>query len=288
MVAHDSRTAHALDDILTLAFERGGVDFRRYRRGTVERRVQAYVHRLGAVSLEEYRQRLEQTPNEIDRLIAYVTIKVSRFNRNAEVFELLRVQVLPEITRMSLNRPVRLWSAGCGNGEEAYSLAILLTEIVRDAAWLDFVVVATDIDVTALAAARAGVYSRDALAEVSPELITRYFAVEHGRTAPLYTVDPTLRSRVQFLRHDLTAADAPPWGLKFDLICCRNVLIYFDASAQERAQRLLFGSLKPGGYLCLGEAERLSPALQGAFEVIDRRARVYRLLGDKSWLGGAR
>ena len=282
-----TRAPHIPDDILALALERGGVDFRRYRRCTVERRVQAYARRLGVASLEEFLERVEQTPNEIDRLIAYVTIKVSRFNRNAEVFDLLRARVLPGVIRTGQERPVYVWSAGCGNGEEAYSLAILLAQIIGNDPWPDVAVVATDVDVAALDRARAGVYLGDALVEVSPELTARHFSMKIDRRGPSYTVDPALRSRVQFLRHDLTAADEPPLGLRFHLVCCRNVLIYFDASVQERVQKLLLGSLEPGGYLCLGEAERLSPSLQDVCEVIDRRARVYRLIGGEPWFGGA-
>ncbi|MHB1416664.1 MAG: CheR family methyltransferase [Chloroflexota bacterium] len=258
-----------LADILSLVGERRGIDFRSYRHTTVERRTLGRMQLAKVETYAEYRDRLESDPEEIDRLIRYLTIKVSRFFRDLPVFDLLRNKVLPDLAQRG--RPLRVWSAGCGNGEEPYSLAILLAE-----AGLDGAVVGTDVDEKALADARTGRYRQEAVADLLPALRETYFQVEYERGGPRYIVNDTLRRRVEFRSHNLIADQADLLG-SFDLICCRNVLIYFESPAQGRVEHLLRQHLGRCGYLCLGEAEWLSPNVEQSFTVIDRQARLFRL-----------
>jgi len=268
-----------LDDILAHVREWRGIDFQRYRRSAIERRTLARLRLLGLETYGQYLCLLQADEAELDRLVAHLTIKVSRFYRNAQTFDLLRRVAFPDLYRRHPERPLRLWSAGCGQGEEPYTLAMLVLEAEREGAPPGATILATDVDERAIAAASAGVYRPEALAELPSALVEAYFTVVVTRAGARYAVSDTVRARVTFLHHDLAAATEAPDGLCFDLVSCRNVLIYFDLGLQERVQRLLGRSLVPGGYLCLGEAEYLSLGRESAYEVIDRQARLFRRKG---------
>lgn len=228
----------------------------------------------------EYLALLKKDAAEADRLIDYVTIKVSRFFRNASVFELLATRVLPELGARNPARPLRLWSAGCGRGEEPYSLAILLEELSPEVVHPASRICATDIDLRALEMGRRGVYAPSALVEITPDRQTKHFTPLVGRKSVSYQVSDAVRARVDFSCHDLVTADGPLSPEPFDLICCRNVLIYLDQATVEKVQYLLCASLAPGGFLCLGEAEWPCARVLSQFEVINRRARLFRRRED--------
>jgi chemotaxis methyl-accepting protein methylase len=258
-------TPAILDEILSIVRARRGIDFAGYRRGTLERRLANRLLAVREPDGERYLDRLRESEEEVDKLIEALTIKVSRFYRNADVFDALRSTFLPELTARFAPDRLRVWSAGCGRGEEAYTLAMLLDDAGGG-------VDATDIDETALAAARAGRYAGDAFAELPPALFR--FVRTASDESP-WSVVPEVQLRVRFERHDLSAAEGPPDGRRYHLVCCRNVLIYFDASLQSRANRVLIDSVVPGGLLCLGEAEWLSE--YGAqLEPVDRKLKVFR------------
>ncbi|MBI2865560.1 MAG: protein-glutamate O-methyltransferase CheR [Chloroflexi bacterium] len=269
-----------LQAVFGLVFEREGIDFRSYRRKTIERRVVSRLQKLRCQSCEDYVAILARDVAESRRLLEHVTIKVSRFFRDAPVYERLRTEVLPELFRPGeAQAALHFWSAGCGLGEEAYSLALLLAEVARRGRSLPKVaILATDLDEAALAGARRGRYPEAALAEASSQTIAGYFSRSEGRLGPQYEIHDPIRRSVTFLRHDLLTGTAPIEGTKFDLILCRNVLIYFERPAQDRVFHLLAASVTAGGYLCLGEAEHLPTHLAPDFEVIDRQARLYRKL----------
>lgn len=254
-----------LDEALAVVLERRGVDFRGYRRPTIERRLLNRILSSRAPSATAYLAGLRADDRETDRLIATLTVKVSRFFRNAPVFEALGDLVQGDLRRRFGGEPLRVWSAGCGCGEEAYSLAMVLGDAPGD-------VCGTDVDTAALAEAAAGRYPGSALRELPAALADAFLE----RTGPeTVTVRTQLRQRVRFLRHDLAAAVGPPGGAVFHLVCCRNVVIYFDPELQRRAMQLLVDSLAPGGVLCLGEAE-WEGELAWALEPIDRRRKLYR------------
>jgi len=256
-----------LSRTLDIVRERTGLDFSRYRASTMLRRVRNRMIAAGARTLPEYHQQLEADPREAGALLERLTIKVSRFFRDEATFRALG----EALARWDRVRPPSVWSAGCGQGEEPYSLAILL-----DAAGLGASrVLATDIDPSALAAAREGCYPEAAAQDVPAALRARAFDEEVTPRGRRLRVRPELRARVDFRAHDLLG-DALPGGGRFDLVLCRNVLIYLERASQERVQRLLARSLAPRGLLCLGEAEWLLPPVAPRFEVIDRRARLFR------------
>ncbi len=265
-----------LDAILAAIHELRGVDFRRYRRGTIERRTRGRMLLAHSASYPEYLDRLHTQPDEVDRLIEYLTIKVSRFFRDRSAFEMLRTLALPDLAARHPHRPLRLWSAGCGNGEESYSLAMLLADAHLEGPLAESRVCGSDVDPRALRNAGTGVYAPEAVADLTPEQILTHFTVESGRTGHLYRVRDSLRARVSHLRHDLAAPFPEAEGAPFDLVCCRNVLIYFDRDLRDYTQKVLRDSLVPGGYLCLGESEWLMPALQPSFRVVDRKVRLFQ------------
>lgn len=243
---------------------RNGADLRNFRRATLERRLSQRIARLGLTSAE-YLQRLRRDPEEPRRLVAHLTIKVSSFFRGAPLFETLRNVVVPDLRARGW--PVRCWSAGCACGEEPYSLAFAL-QAGGVTAWS---VLATDIDEEALATARAARYTRAQLEPVPAAVRAAYLREDEAGGV---VVAPVTR-HVTFERHDVLSARVRD-AERFDLVSCRNVLIYFDRRHQPQIVRQLVQTIAPGGYLCLGEAEWPSPDMAACLEVVDRRGRVFR------------
>jgi two-component system, chemotaxis family, CheB/CheR fusion protein len=262
-----SDAVRVLDDALVILRERRGLDFAEYRRGTLERRLANRMVAARVESPEKYLAVLrDEESGEVDRLAANLTIKVSRFYRNAGVFDLLSGSVLPSLRDRFPALPLRVWSAGCAAGEEAYTLATLLGP--DDAA-----VIATDVDELALGMARRGTYGAESLVEMPASRASEMFEPEDENGS--FRVVDSLRKRVVFERHDLAAAQSSPAGGPFHLVSCRNVLIYFARPLQDRAMKLLVDSVMPGGVLVLGEAEWPGASL-GSLDVLDRRAKIFR------------
>ncbi len=260
--------------ILAVLRERTGYDFSRYRPATVERRIHNRMIAAGIDSPAKYLALLESTPEETFRLIERLTIKVSRFYRNSGTFDVLRQELIPYLAGARGEMSIRIWSAGCACGEEAYTLAMLLEE----AGHAGFVE-ATDIDPSALGAAHVGFYSEEAVAELPPDLLDRYLErASQGRRAG-YRVRDALRQRVRFSRHDLMSQVSVADGACFDLVCCRNTLIYLQRDVQERVLGALRRALAPGGFLCLGEAEWPGAAARPSLEPFRHQARIFRAAG---------
>jgi chemotaxis protein methyltransferase CheR len=224
-----------------------GVDLSYYKSPQMQRRLTAYLLRSGHADWPGFFRAIQNDPVALGKLRDYLTINVSSFFRDPENFEYLRESILPGLLR---SRPrLHVWSAGCSHGHEPYSLAIMLAEVTNYYCWHQ--VLATDIDHSALERARAGgPYSASEIANVPPPLLGRYFKVcDDG----CYVIED-LRRRVAFRCHDLLAE---PFESGFDLIVCRNVVIYFTAEVKERLYRSFHDALRPGGVLFIGGAEVL-------------------------------
>jgi chemotaxis methyl-accepting protein methylase len=264
-----------VDPVYRLVMEATGLDLRLYRQGTVTRRLWGRIQQLRLRGHEEYLELLASDSQEVRHLLAHVTIKVSSFMRNPELWAILRERVLPELLRSGSK--IRAWSAGGGRGEEAYSLAILLTELAeREGRPLAAAIESSDIDEEALVPAQEGLYPRDVLNDLPETLVKRYFTEQAGRFGPMYRITDEIRSMVRFSRQNLLVAEEGPGGGPYDLVLCRNVLIYLLRPSQERVTGLLARSLRAGGYLCLGEAESLTRAESASFVAVDRRAGLYQ------------
>jgi chemotaxis protein methyltransferase CheR len=238
-----------------------GVDLSCYRQGQLRRRLEALVQRAGADGFSQYARLLEREPARLQEFRDYFTINVSEFFRDPPRFEYLQTQILPGL--LAARPHLRVWSAGCSNGAEPYSVAMLLRELAPRGAHR---VLATDVDRTVLERARRGDdYAAADLRQVAPDRLARHFApAQDGKS---YTVRPEVKALVQFREHDLLG---PVPGEGFDLILCRNVVIYFTETAKTVLHERLVSVLRPGGVLFVGgteivrEPDRVSLTIAGA------------------------
>ncbi|HEY8346342.1 MAG TPA: protein-glutamate O-methyltransferase CheR [Symbiobacteriaceae bacterium] len=222
-----------------------GIDLDCYKGTQMERRLQTIMRRAGVPDLTTYAHLLTENPAKLKEFQDFLTINVSEWLRNPEKFEELQRVILPELLRR--RNSLRIWSAGCANGAEPYSVAMLLDELdPREC----HQILATDIDAEILKVAMEGVYTEKDMKNVSPERRRRYFIQEGDR----YRVIPALRRRVQFKRHNLLA---DPFPSEIDLLLCRNVVIYFTEAAKEELYRRFHKALSPGGILFVGSTESL-------------------------------
>ena len=260
--------------------ESRGIDFKDYKRPTIRRRLARRFAATGVKGLTEYRRYLEENPDEYRQLVNTFLIKVTEFFRNPEQFEYLKTEVLPGLIENAHNsgEQLRLWSAGCATGEEAYSLAILVADVASEtlgerSSSLDVRLFATDLDEGAVDHARRGVYPASALSGLTEEQVSNYFENLDG----LYYVRQPIRSMIIFGEHDLARRSPFP---RLDLIVSRNVLIYFTPQLQKRTLKLFAFSLKDEGYLMLGKAESTSP-LPEYFGSVDRQHKIFSRQGER-------
>jgi two-component system CheB/CheR fusion protein len=236
------------EQLLEYLGQNRGFDFRGYKRATLTRRVWKRVQQVGLTNSAEYLDYLQVHPDEFPVLFNTILINVTEFFRDPLAWDYVNADVIPRITRGE--DPVRVWSAGCASGEEAYTVAMLLCEALGPDAYSRRVkVYATDVDEEALAKARSG-YAESEMDHVPEEMRERYFEVQSGRRV----FKAALRRAIIFGRHDLIQ-DAPISRL--DLLVCRNTLMYFTAESQARILARFHYALKNDGYLFLGRAEML-------------------------------
>ncbi|HEX7471529.1 MAG TPA: CheR family methyltransferase [Candidatus Limnocylindrales bacterium] len=251
--------------------ERSGIDFSTYKTATIIRRLRGRMGATQHSTIAGYGKQLESDPEEYARLISSLLIKVTEFFRDPKMFDYLRDQTLPILIEEARRhgRPLRVWSAGCSTGEEAYSLAIMLAEAMgAETEPLDVRVFATDIDSAAIAFARRGLYPPAALQNVSAALRERYFVKSDGG----YEVVKSIRSLMIFGEHDLGARSPFP---RIDLVLCRNVLIYFNPTMQRVALETFGLSLRDGGRLVLGPSETVA-AMPAPYVEDHARLRIFR------------
>ncbi len=265
-----------LQALLAQVRQQSGIDFSRYKRPTILRRLQRRMVATGSSQLSDYTLHLAHHPEEYAQLIASFLISVTEFFRDASLFAVLRERVLPDLiadARMRGN-VLRIWSAGCATGEEAYSLAILVAEALgAEIEQFSVQIFATDLDEEAVAFARRGLYSAASLASVPQLTRLRHFTARDGS----YEIAPRIRGTVTFGQHDLGQRAPFP---RIDLVLCRNVLIYFTPDLQRRVLLLFAFALRDGGYLALGKAES-AQLLATHFASADERVKLYRRHGER-------
>jgi two-component system, chemotaxis family, CheB/CheR fusion protein len=273
-VAPPEGADHAeLGAILARIHERSGIDFSNYKPATILRRLRGRINATSRTTLKEYAAYLESNPEEYARLVNSFLIKVTEFFRDPKLFEYLADRVLPELVAEARRdqRELRIWSAGCSTGEEAYTLALVVAEALgEELPWPEVRIFATDIDRDAIAFARRGLYPAAALKGVPAALRDRYFVKSDGG----YEVSKRLRGLMVFGEHDL--GERAPFP-RIDLLLCRNVLIYFSPPMQRVALETFAFSLRPGGRLALGMSETVM-TLPEPFEEELARLRVFRRL----------
>lgn len=268
--AIDEQDANA---VLTYLKERTGHDFRGYKPNTIARRIQRRLTIQRIDSVAHYVQYLGTNPDEVDALFRELLIGVTSFFRDPEAFAALEQKVLAPLlaARTANDTPIRIWVPGCSTGEEAYSIAMLVHEYAhRIRKSVDFQIFATDIDHAALEKARAGRYPASVVADIDPHRLKKFFVFEKG--GQIVQVGRVLRDSVAFTAQNVVKD--PPVS-KLDLICCRNLMIYFRASLQQRILPILHYALRPGGYLFLGNSETLGSP-QPFFRTLDHTSKIYQ------------
>ncbi|MEJ1975468.1 MAG: CheR family methyltransferase, partial [Acetobacteraceae bacterium] len=266
-----------LSEIVDLLRTKTGHDFRLYKSGTLQRRVERRMA-MAAIEIDNmgrYLDLLRSNADELDRLAKDLLINVTSFFRDPKVFDLLAEKIVPDLVRgHPSEQPLRVWIAGCSTGEETYSLAMLFREQIAAAKRdIKLQVFASDVDSDAIAQAREGLYPKAIEADVSPARLARFFAKEEHT----YRVTPELRAAVVFAVQDVLAD--PPFS-RLDFVSCRNLLIYLRPEAQERVISLFHFALRQGGILLLGSAETAGD-VGGRFELISKAGRLYRHIGRR-------
>ncbi len=261
--------------------ETRGFDFTGYKRSSLVRRVSRRMAQIGVTDHQDYVDHLQVHPDEFTSLFNTILINVTGFFRDADAWDHLRAEVVePLVAKKPADAPIRIWSAGCASGEEAYSLAMVFAEAMGAERFRDRVkIYATDVDDEALDEARQAAYGEREMQTVPPELAERYFEHSGGRWA--FRKD--LRRSVIFGRNDLVQ-DAPI--SRIDLLTCRNTLMYFNAETQAKILRRFHFALSDAGVLFLGKAETLL-SHGGLFTPIDLKRRVFRRIPRISPVQGA-
>ena len=250
-----------------------GLDLDAYKDKCMRRRIAVRMRACGVHTYGDYQLVLDRTPAEYERLRDALTINVTRFYRNRETWDALRGAVLPDLWSSRQGR-LSVWSAGCSSGEEPYTIAMIVADIAERAghpAWIERLTVdATDIDRASLERAGAARYRDDAFTETPPEFVARY--TERGAPGERIVAE-RLRARVRVHPFDLSAEQP---ARAYDLIVCRNVVIYFDRGMQERLFLTFAESLAPGGVLVLGKVETLLGPARDRLTLLEPRERIYR------------
>jgi two-component system CheB/CheR fusion protein len=265
-----------LQRILKQISGQANIDFSPYKRSTVLRRIGRRMTVTHHRTLDDYARHLEANPQEVGELVQALLINVTQFFRDAEAFAYVKQTVLPELLAQarSRNRVLRLWSAGCASGEEPYSLAMLVADLLgAELPEWSIKIFATDLDGAAINFARLATYPENVLTHVSSDYRERFFArADHG-----YRIAKTLRQMVIFGQQDLSRSAPFP---RVDLVLCRNVLIYFTPELQDYVLNQFAFSLRPNtGYLFLGKAESVRPT-HGYFELVSKQWKVYQCTGE--------
>ena len=279
--ADTSANSDAFSAICALLKSQFGVDFDLYKMGTIERRIQRRIALRRVNSLGRYAELLREDTEELSTLYGDLLIGVTRFFRDPDLFNALSGTVLPDLiarrraegeregaNSISDDAAIRVWIAGCSTGEEAYSVAICLLELL-EAHSLDtpIQIFATDLNAAAITAARTGMYPLGIEADVTSERLSRFFRKEEAG----YCVTKAVRDCCVFAVQNITAD--PPFS-RLDIVSCRNVLIYLQPNAHARLLSVFHYALKPGGILVLGTSESVSTAAT-LFTAIDKKRRIY-------------
>ena len=271
----EEKAEDPLREILLYVSAHTNIDFRNYKTTTILRRISRRMAVTHVSQLHDYYEYLISHPEEVDELVKAFLIKVTGFFRDPEAFDFLRGRVLPDLINRAQNngRILRIWSAGCATGEEAYSMALLIADALGpDFPEWSIKVFATDLAEDAIAFARRGLYPETVLEDMPDEFRQRYFErIDHG-----YRIAKMLRETVIFGQQDISRGVPFP---RIDLVVCRNLLIYLKPELQQTVLELFAYSLyQSQGYLFLGKAETARPT-KATFELINKRWKIYRCVG---------
>jgi two-component system CheB/CheR fusion protein len=274
----------SFERLLDFVRDNRGFDFTGYKRPSLVRRFRKRMQEVGIEESSDYQDYLEVHPDEFTHLFNTILINVTSFFRDPPAWEYVTAEVLPRIVETNHSEHIRVWSAGCASGEEAYTVAMLLAEALEPGSLLERVkIYATDVDEEALAHARSGVYDQRAVQAIPEELQGRYLEPVDGDG---FAFRKELRRALIFGRHDLVSD--PPIS-RVDLIVCRNTLMYFNAEVQTRIYKGFHFALNPGGFLFLGRSEMLLTRTD-IFLPVELKRRVFERVAraENGHVAGAR
>ncbi|GAB6283925.1 MAG: protein-glutamate O-methyltransferase [Methanoregula sp.] len=235
-----------------------GIQCSNYKEDYIKRRLLSRMRSTSTTTHEEYLRYLKANPLELENLRNALTINVTEFFRDNEVYEFMKKDILP--TLFGQRDRIRIWSAGCSTGEEPYSLAIVLSELIAQNSKLSAQIYATDIDKVVLAKAQEGIYTPKAMVKLSESQIHRHFTkLPDGN----FQVKPHLKGLIRFRPHDLMSG--VPVSRWLDLITCRNVTIYFNEKQKDELAKMFHGALVSGGYYIMGKTEYLGRQVDSLF-----------------------
>ncbi len=272
-----------LQNIINFLHVNRGLDFSGYRTAMLNRRIRKRVLATNLTNQNEYKNYLEQNNSELDMLIDVLTINVSRFFRDTFSFEYFASAVLPKLIiekNNSKDGSLRIWSAGCASGEEPYSIAILIKEIFKNEKLkLNTAIFATDVDKNVLKFANEGVYSSESIENIRHSLLDKYFLT----IGKVFKLTSSIKKMVQFSEFDMINKKSivPPECIygDFDIVLCRNLLIYFESDFQEVIFNKLYQSLNINGVLFLGDTEIPLTKFKNKFTRISKYHKIYRKIG---------
>jgi chemotaxis protein methyltransferase CheR len=262
------------DDFLFLikkASRSSGTDLTGYRNNYLRRRIDLRMRAVGIDNYATYTRLLDKNKNEITEFMNAITINVTEFMRDKTPFIFFRNEILPDLIerkKKSYSNTVRFWSAACSNGEEPYSIGICSKEVLP-ADW-GISIYATDIDEDSLNRASKGIYREDQLKNLDPILIQKYFEPS-GKDFKVRNINKLL---IRFIKHDLTSE--PPVSKHFDVVFCRNVMIYFNEDQKVKMLNDFYNSISEEGYLIIGKSENLPGEIREMFTPVSVRDKIFK------------
>ncbi|MFX0082037.1 MAG: CheR family methyltransferase [Candidatus Hodarchaeota archaeon] len=270
-MALPSLNPNSIDLLITELKKATGMKFEHYQRNFLEKRIFYRMKHLNFEHYQQYIKYISLNPEEVDLFLDKFTINYTYFFRNFNVFE--SFEKFLKIYIKDLNRPLKIWSAPCATGDEPYSIAILLDQFINlSNGFPDFEINASDIDKNALRLASEGIYGEYSVHEMPENLLNVYFSKKNTQLGPKYIINQKIKDKVRFFQEDIIKGHQA--NEKFDVIFCRNFIIYINQYAREKLMRVLESRLRNGGLLILGGSETFSPQ-NTCFETISIRDRFY-------------
>lgn len=254
---------------------RTGIDLGQYKDSYITRRLSTRMKTLGAPTYRKYSAMLDSAPGEYDKVVDAFTINVSEFFRDKEAFKVMKEKIFPAMIAEKNNtgrRGLRIWSAGCACGEEIHSISMILNDLLgNDYGKYTLRLYATDIDEACMQRARDGIYDPASLKNVDKKYLERFtHPAPYGKIA----INDDIKRNITFRRFDLI--DGGNFGNFFDLILCRNVMIYFSDPQKSKLINAFFNSLNSGGYLVIGKTETLTGDTRNIFVTVNGIERIYQ------------
>lgn len=238
--------AYDYEKFKSAVFSLTKIDLNAYKERQMKRRIDALISKHGISGYEDYVQVLKTDKARFEEFVNYLTINVSEFYRNVDQWKVMEKEIVPELIK-KFGKNLKIWSAACSTGDEPYSLVMALSRHIP----LNMIrITATDIDKQVIAKAKVGLYSEKSIASVPDDLKKKYFT----KVGLSYQISDEIKSRVDFKEHNLLENNYPK---DYDMIVCRNVLIYFTEEAKDEVFRKFYQSLKPGGILFIGSTEQI-------------------------------